>query len=89
MFRSNKTPRCELNSGFILKRVFIPISVGDYEAITAELEKIECKELREKLVSPFAIHMNRKDYASNDRKIFNEKIRPKINSIIAECFKMT
>jgi hypothetical protein len=65
-----------------MKRVFIPIIVGDYEAITAELEKIECKELRENLVSPFAIHMNRKDYASNDRKIFNEKIRPKINSII-------
>ncbi len=52
----------------MLNMVFIPIIVGDSEAITAKLERIECKELREKLLSTFAIHMNTKDYGSTERQ---------------------
>ncbi len=66
-FRSTKTLECELNRDFLLKRVFVPLIGGDYEVIMAHSEgRIECK-LREKLLFPFAIHINKKDYESNDK----------------------
>jgi hypothetical protein len=42
---------------------------------TAELERIECEELREKLLSTFAIHMNTKDSTHRMQRISRKKTR--------------
>ncbi len=47
------------------------------------------KELREKLLSPFAVHINRKDHESNDRKVFKKKSARKFIQKKFDCFKMT